>query len=164
MRAGSFPSFTQLISWFYNRYAIFSILSNLRPLLLPDPLTYQPGQLWNTESLYCLPCGPVFRALWICLTSDSYYRNSNSLDLDEVWQYLSYSYNVFCHFKLCNLKPFSLNLGTRKKKLFLLLANSDSEVLMSAIRQENKILSASTGKRFFFCDEYDFISRKCKRL
>ena len=58
----------------------------------------------------------------------------------------------------------STNVKRTKKKLFLLLANSDSEVLMNAIRQENKIPSASTAKRFFFCNEYDFISRKCKRL
>ena len=59
MRAGSFLSFTQLISWFYNRYAIFNSLSNLRHLLLPDPLTYQALNLSITcPVVLCLEhCG-----------------------------------------------------------------------------------------------------------
>ena len=136
--------------------------SDICAFLILWPTKQANSQTLNL-SITCLS-GPVSRALWLCLISNSHYRNSNSLDLGDVWQYLSHSYDVFCHSQLCNLKPFSLNLGTRKERLLLLLANSDSEALMNAIRQENKILSANTGKRFFFCDEYDFISRKCKKL
>lgn len=87
-------------------------------------------------------------ALWICLSSNSYHGNSDSLDLGDVWRYLSYSY-VFCHSE-CHLKSFLLNLWTRKERLLLLLllAISESEPLMNVIRQENKILSANTGKKF----------------
>lgn len=68
----------------------------------------------------------------------------------------------FCHSELCNFKPFSLNSGTKKERLLLLLVSSDSEALMNAIRQENKKLSVNIEKILFFCDEYNPISRKLK--
>lgn len=137
---------------------LLNSLPKLRHLCLCDLICYRPGQFSHTESLSITP--PACRTMQICLTS-----NSNRILMAWTWviiQYLSCSYDVFCHSKFCNFKPFSLNSGTRKERLLLLLVNSDSEALMNVIRQENKKLSVNIEKILFFCDEYNPISRKLK--
>lgn len=112
--------FTQLISWFCFYYSIPYQASDICAYVILRP-TDQP----SSETLNLSITSPAYGVMYICLTSNSYYRNCNSLHLGDAWWYLSY--DVFLHSKLYNLKPFSLNWRTRKERLLLLLVNSDSQ-------------------------------------